>query len=115
MTYQAEETYMHEVRILWSSDQTPHGKIGPGTYDLPFQFVLPPNCLGSFQGSVGSISYTLHGLIKTGLLHQDHKIQAPLLVSKVMDINIPQLFNPLRQLKRKKVGFSVLEKTFSSQ
>ena len=105
VTYQSEETYVHEARILWSSDQSPHGKIGPGTYDLPFQFVLPPNCLSSFQGSVGSISYTLHGLIKTGLLHQDHRIQAALQVSKITDINIPQLLMPLRQLKKKKVGF----------
>ena len=62
---QSEETYAHEARILWSSDQSPHGKIGPGTFDLPFQFEIPTNCLGSFQGSVGLISYSLHGLIKT--------------------------------------------------
>ena len=105
VTYQSEETYVHKARILWSSDQSPHGKIGPGTYDLPFQFVLPPNCLSSFQGSVGSISYTLHGLIKTGLLHQDHRIQAALQVNKITDINIPQLLMALRQLKKKKVGF----------
>ena len=45
VTYQSKETYAHEARILWNSDQSPHGKIGPGTFDLPFQSVLPPNGL----------------------------------------------------------------------
>ena len=105
VTYQSKETYIHEARILWSRDQSPQGKIGPETFDLPFQFLLPPNCLSSFQGSVGSVSYILHGLIKTGLLHQDHKIQTPIQVSKVTDINIPQLLMPVHQSKKKHVGF----------
>ena len=105
VTYQSKETYIDEARILWSSDQSPYGKIGPGTFDLPFQFVLPPNCLSSFQGSVGSISYTLHGLIKTGMLHSDHTIQAPIQVSRITDINIPQLLMPVHQSKKKHVGF----------
>ena len=105
VTYQSKETYVHEARILWSSDQSPDGKIGPGTFDLPFQFVIPPNCLGSFQGSVGSISYILHGLIKTGTFHRDHRIQASIQVSRIMDINIPQLLMPAHQSKKKQVGF----------
>jgi hypothetical protein len=105
VTYQSEETYIHEARILWSSDQTPYGKIGPGTFDLPFEFVIPPNCLGSFKGSVGSISYTLHGLIKTGLLHRDHTTQVPIQVNKIVDINVPRLLIPAHQSKKKQVGF----------
>ena len=98
-------TYVHETRILWNSDRSPYGKIAQGTFDLPFQFVIPPNCLGSFQGSVGSISYTLHGLIKTGMLHSDHKIQIPIQVNRIMDMNVPQLLVPVHQSKRKRVGF----------
>ena len=117
VTYRSEETYVYEARILWSSDQSPHGKIGPGTYDLPFQFVIPPNCLGSFQGSVGSISYALHGLIKTGLLHRDHTVQAPIKVSRITDINLPRLLMPVHQSKKKYVGFfwfkSIIEFTVS--
>ena len=109
VTYQSKEMYIHETRILWSKDRSPHGKkIGPGTFDLPFQFELPPNCLSSFQGSVGSVSYTLHGLIKNSLLHQDHKIHAPLQVSKLTDINIPRLLMPVHQSKKKHVGFFCL-------
>ena len=106
LTIQSEETFVDEARILWSSDQSPHGKIGPGTFDLPFQIVIPPNCLGSFQGSVGSISYTLHGLIKSALLYEDdHKIQAPIQVSRMTDINLSQLLMPVHQSKKKLVGF----------
>ena len=105
VTYQSEETYVHETRILWSSDQSPYGKTGPGTFDLPFQFVLPPKGLSSFQGSVGSISYALHGLIKTGMHHSDHRIQAPIQVSRITDINLRQLLMPVHQSKKKHIGF----------
>ena len=105
VTYQSEETYVHEARILWSSEQTPYGKIGPGTFNLPFEFMIPPNCLGSFQGSVGSISYSLHGLIKTGMLHRDHRVQVPVQVNRIVDINTPQLLMPAHQSKKKQVGF----------
>ena len=105
VTYKSEETYVHEARILWSSDQSPTGRIGPGTFDLPFEFVIPPNCLSSFQGSVGSISYALRGLIKTGRFHRDHRIKAPIQVRRIMDINAPQLLMPVNQSKKKRVGF----------
>ena len=108
VTYHSEETYVHEAQVLWSSDQTPHGKIGPGTFDLPFQFVIPPHCLGSFQGSVGSITYALHGLIKTGMLHRDHKISVPLMVNRITDINLPQLLIPVCRSRKKHVGFFCL-------
>ena len=101
VTYQSKETYIDEARILWSKER---GKIGPGIFDLPFQFVLPPDCLSSFRGSVGSVLYTLHGLIKTGLFHQDHKIQAIVPVSRITDINIPQLLMPVRQSKKTNIG-----------
>ncbi len=106
VTYQSKETYINEARVLWNKDQGTI--IGPGTFNLPFQFVIPPNCLSSFRGSVGSVSYTLHRLIKTGMLHQDHKIQAPLQVSKITDINIPRLLMPVHQSKKKHIGFFCL-------
>ena len=105
VAYQSEETYVHEARILWSSDQSPCGSIGPGMFDLPFQFEIPKNCLGSFRGSVGSISYSLHGLIKTGVLHSDHRIQVPIQVNRITDINLPHMMMPLHQSKKKQVGF----------
>ena len=49
--------------------------------------------------------HILHGLIKTGLFHQDHKIQAPLQVSRITDINIPELLMPVHLSKKKHVGF----------
>ena len=108
VTYESNEVYVNEANILWHMNQTPHGKIGPGTFDLPFQLVIPPNCLSSFQGSVGTILYALHGLIKTGMLHRDHTIQAPLQVSRITDINIPQLLMPVYQSRKRHVGFFCL-------
>lgn len=105
VTYKSEETYVNQAIILWSNEQTPHRKIGPGTFDLPFQFVIPAHCLGSFEGSVGSIRYGLHAHIKTGLLHRDHNIEVPIQVNRVRDINIPQLMAPVNQSKHKQVGF----------
>ena len=91
---------------LWNShnQQSPDGKIGPGTFAMPFQFVLPETCLASFQGSVGAISYGLHANIKTGMFRLDHKVQAPFQVSRVKDINFPQLMVPTHQSQQKQVG-----------
>jgi hypothetical protein len=108
VSYQSEETYVHEAKILWSSDQSSYGKIGPGTFDLPFQFEIPKNSLGSFQGSVGSISYTLTGLIKTGTLHSDHTIQTPIQVNRITDINIPRLLMPIQKSRMKQVEYFCL-------
>jgi hypothetical protein len=106
VTFQEKETYVSEARILWSSDRSHDGKIGPGTYNLPFEFVIPPNCLGSFQGSVGSISYALSGVIGTvGTFHRNHRIKAVIQVRKIVDINIPRLQIPVHQSKKKHVGF----------
>jgi hypothetical protein len=104
--YKSEETYVNEARILWSSDQSPDGKIGPGTYDLPFQFVIPPNGLSSFQGRFGSILYSLRGVVETvSMFHRIHTIRSIIQVSKIVDINIPRLLMPVHQSKEKHLGF----------
>lgn len=102
--YKSEETYVDQAIVLWSSEQTPHRTIGPGTFDLPFQFVLPAHCLSSFVGRVGSIQYCIHAHIKTGLLHSDHDIECPIKVSRLRDINTPQLMVPVNQSRYKQVG-----------
>ena len=105
VTYQSKETYVEQATVLWNSEQSPDGRIGPGTYSLPFEFMLPSTCLGSFQGSCGAIKYALHGRIKTGLLHRDHSIEVPIQVNKITDINLPHLMVPTYQSKQKQVGF----------
>lgn len=104
VTYHSQETYVNQDVVLWSSEQSADGQIEPGTYNFPFQFLLPPNCLGTFQGSVGRISYALQGHIKTGLLHRDHNVELPIQVNRMTDVNTPQLMVPTNQSIQKEVG-----------
>ena len=105
VTYSAEETYVNRSVILWSSYQSASGKIGPGTFDMPFQVVIPADCLSSFEGGVGNIGYSLQGQVKTGLFKFDHSISVPITVNRQMDINVPQLLVPAHQSQEKQVGF----------
>ena len=109
MSIYAKEIYANETVLLWSCEQTPGGKIGPGTFDLPFQLVIPSTCLGSFKGSYGSISYALHVYIKTGLPYYYFKMVVPIIVQRieVININLPRLMVPTQKSAQKKlVGFS---------
>lgn len=104
ISYTSNETYVQQKSVLWNSEQTPHGKIGPGSYSFQFQFIIPPQCPSSFRGSVGYIHYHLLGRIGTGLFRFDHRIEAPIQVSQLIDINQPQFQVPVRQTQRKQVG-----------
>ena len=104
ITYSAYHTYVDETTVLWKKEQTPHGKIGPGSYKFPFSFTLPNRCASSFIGSVGTISYEIHGRIGTGLFRFDHRTHVPIKVSQIVDINLPQLLAPVRRTQIKDVG-----------
>lgn len=104
VTYSAYHTYVDETTVLWRKEQTPHGKIGPGSYKFPFSFTLPSQCASSFTGSVGTISYDIRGRIGTGLFRFDRRTYAPIKVSQIVDINVPQLLAPVRQTQVKDVG-----------
>ena len=104
ISYTSNEDYVDQIALLWSSEQTPHGKIGPGSYRFQFQFTIPPHCPSSFQGSVGYIRYHILGRIGTGLFRFDRRINAPIQVCQVIDINQPQVLSPVRQVQHKQVG-----------
>ena len=104
ISYTANETYVEQTAVLWNSEQTPHGKLGPGLYRFPFQFTIPPQCPSSFRGSVGFIRYHVLGRIGTGLFKFDRRINFPIQVCQVIDINQPQLLAPIRQSQHKQVG-----------
>ena len=105
VTYESREMYVEDYRVLWSSKQSPDGKIGPGMFSLPFQFTLPATCLGTFKGKWGSITYSLQAKIITGqLLHFDHKVELPFKVKRVTDINLPHLTVPTQQSEETQVG-----------
>lgn len=105
VTFESKETFVEQSKLLWNNGQSPNGKIGPGTFDLPFQFTLPSTCPGSFKGKWGSITYVLRGYIKTGqLLHLDHKVELPFRVKRITDINLPHLIVPTQQSEQTPVG-----------
>ena len=104
ISYTSNEIYVDQIAPLWSSEQAPHGKIGPGLYQFQFQFMIPTNCPSSFQGSVGYIRYHILGRIGTGLFRFDRRINAPIQVCQVVDVNQPQVLSPVRQVQHKQVG-----------
>ena len=104
VTYSANETYVEHTTVLWKKEQSPHGKIGPGSYKFPFQFTLPPQCPSSFTGSVGSIEYAIYGRVGTGLFRFDLRAHVPVQVSQIVDINWPHLLAPVRRSELKDVG-----------
>lgn len=108
VTYSSAETYVNETKILWESRQTPDGKIGPGKFSLPFQFILPSNCQSTMKCPMdyGSISYALHAKIITGqFLHFDPTVDLPLKVRRIADINLPDLVLPSHQSEHTLVGW----------
>ena len=103
---EAKESYVEQTTVVWSSEQSPSGTIGPGTYNFDFEFSLPETCLGSFEGAYGSIKYFVLGLIKTSaLLRPDHKTELPIVVTRTTDTNLPHLMSAARQSNQKQVGF----------
>ena len=104
VSYTSNETYVDQIATLWSNKQTPHEMIGPGMYNYQFQFTIPPDCPSSFQGSCGYIRYQVLGRIGTGLFRFDQRINAPIQVCQILDINQPQYLSPVRQMKQKQVG-----------
>uniref|UniRef100_A0A915JFM8 Arrestin-like N-terminal domain-containing protein n=1 Tax=Romanomermis culicivorax TaxID=13658 RepID=A0A915JFM8_ROMCU len=61
--YSANETYISLRIPLWPfanqpvTNENSDTHLQPGTYGLPFKFVLPAQCPSSFEGSYGTIRY----------------------------------------------------------
>ena len=110
--HKATETYVDKTIVLWERKQSLNGKIGPGHFSFPFQFILPENCHSSYPEPVFEwlgrswIKYTLHGKIVTGeFLTTDPKFTVPLRVRKITDINNhPDLMLPSHQSQQTTVG-----------
>ena len=64
VTYQSKETYVEQATVLWNSEQSPDGRIGPGTYSLPFEFMLPSTFLDHSKGVVVPLSMLSMAVLK---------------------------------------------------
>ena len=60
-SYTSSETYGDLIASLWSSQQSPDGKLAPGQYSWPFRFDIPPTAPSAFEGTARNIRYSLVG------------------------------------------------------
>ena len=104
VSYTSSEVYVDVRQTLWTADQSPDGRLAPGQYSFPFRFDIPSRAPSSFEGTVGSIRYELHGRIGTSPLKFDHKLAVRVPVQQVVRINEPRLLQPVRQEVQKTVG-----------
>ena len=102
--YTSSEVYVDVRQTLWTADQSPDGRLAPGQYSFPFRFDIPSSAPSSFEGTVGSIRYELHGRIGTGLLKFDHKLAVRVPLQQVVRISEPRLLQPARQEVQKTVS-----------
>ena len=99
----SEEVYVDLKQSLWNADQSPDGCLPPGQHIYQFRFGIPRNAPSSFEGTVGSIQYELHGRIGKGPWKFDHVVHHSVLVQKVGDMSNPRLQQPMRQEVQKTV------------
>ena len=101
------QEFLNQASILWNSSESVHGKIGPGTYSLPFHFSLPSTCPSSFSSSRGSVKYCLRGsiIVERPLPNHNHITVLPIEVTRISDVtSLSRMLVPLQYSKSKVVG-----------
>lgn len=101
--YTGSEVYVDEALTLWTSKQSPDGRLPVGEHSFPFSFNIPRTAPSSFEGTFGSITYTLKGLIGTGLLKFDRKVESKIKVQQVKGISDPGLLQPVHKEVQKTI------------
>ena len=104
--YDAKETYIKQTCVVWNNEGSPSETIGPGTYSHRFKFSLPQGIPPSFKGKhYGKIKYVMRGRIRTGhLLQRDPRIEIPIQVNVIQDVNLPEFAISAHQSSQKQVG-----------
>ena len=98
------EAYVDLATTLWNSQDFPGGKLTPGQHSWPFSFVIPQTAPSSFEGSFGSIRYTLEGRIVTGSNKSSHVVEARVPVQQLVVYTDPALLRPQHQTVTKRMG-----------
>lgn len=98
------EPVVDQTVVLWKSEDTPNGNIlNRGLHIFPFQFTIPPHCPSSFQESLGSIYHYVVGYIQTGFIQFDQRINVPLQIRQVLNINQPRFLAPIRETHNRQI------------
>ena len=107
------KNYIDERVIAWNSEDTADGKMGPGSYNFPFQVTLPLDCPSSFLTKKSSFGGDSTGTVHYGvaaLMTREKKRKtlwtrgyAEIRVAKLVDINKPELLIPVCETKQKRV------------
>ena len=93
----ASEDYVDEALTLWTSKQSPDGHLPPGEHSFPFSFNIPRTAPSSYEGTFGSIAYTLKAQIGTGLFKFDRKVESKIKVQQRKAISDPGLLQPVHK------------------
>ena len=104
--YDSKETYIDQTIVVWNGDGSPSETIGPGTYSYKFRFSLPQGAPPSFKGKrYGKIKYVMRGRIRTRpLLQRDPRIEIPIQVNVIQDVNLPEFAKSKHKSSQKQVG-----------
>ena len=102
----SERLYVNLQVVVWDKEHTVDGTLRSGRHSFPFQFTIPneqlPHSFGG-RNEIGSIRYYVEGRIGTGLFKVDHVVQAEFPFVELVDVNLPQLQQPVRSEVRKTV------------
>ena len=101
--YTSTETYVNLFNTLWSSKQSPDGKLATGQYSWPFDFKIPTKAPSSFEGTVGKIHYTLLSKISHKVTKPDHTEELRLSVLQPVKITDSHLLKPKHQEVQKTI------------
>ena len=108
--YIDDETYVDKSLRLWPPQNSTRS-IGPGSFSLHFQFVIPPRVPSSFNnhnrfnnGRQAYVSYSLEACTVTGAFRFDHRTSVPIFIMRLTSISDGNQAMPVRLVKRKEVG-----------
>ena len=101
--YSANETFADQSIVIWGNKEAPQPtKIDPGTFNVPFEVTIPPQCPPSFEKVTGNIKYKLQGIVSSQV--REYKIETPLIIDNLIDLNQqPHLLEPINQSAVKKI------------
>ena len=101
--YDEKEKYEEVSVVVWGDKKASHEtSIGPGSFDFPFQFTIPPHCPPTFETDIGKIKYRL--IAEASREGKDDKVKTTLVMGSLIDLNAkPDLSLPVEKSTVKEI------------